>query len=416
MDDPSSARVESAESDGSSFQRRTGLSRGAALAVLAGYWLAIGALDALTDGFNARYWDLPGATPEMWRDRIVWFGSWILFTPAVLVVVSRAHPRRIGWPRAFLAHLAIQAVLVAAHSLLASAVFLGMGATGETLGQHWTRMMLTVGVGARDLAVYWGQIALFYALSYRERVRRDQLRLAELAAESADLSRLLTEAKLEALRRELNPHLLFNALNSVSTLIRDGDRRRASRMIAAISDLLRSYLGRSGDELVSVPEELELVDRYLEVERLRLEDRLAVRISVDPQAMEAALPPFLLQPIVENAIRHGATSRGAHGVLDISVSTSAESLWIRVIDGVAPVPADGRSRTMETSGPASAGRGDALPPTGHGVGLSNTKRRLATLFGDRAGVSLEVGAEGACTTAWLPIHATHRTPALNGAL
>lgn len=416
MDDTSSARAVPAEPDGSVFQRRTGLSGGAALAVLAGYWIAIGALDALTDGFNARYWDLPGATPQMWRDRVVWFGTWILFTPAVLAVVARAHPRTIGWPRALLAHLGIQAVLVAAHSLVASLVFLGLGATGETLGQHWTRMMLTVGVGARDLAVYWGQIALFYALSYRERGRRDQVRLAELAAESADLSRLLTEAKLEALRRELNPHLLFNALNSVSTLIREGDRRRAARMIAAISDLLRSYLGRSGTELVPVSEELELVDRYLEVERLRLEDRLAVRISVDPDAMEATLPPFLLQPIVENAIRHGATSRGARGELDISVSIRGESLWIRVADGAAPRPAGEPPRAAQTSGSATEPAREPSPPAGHGLGLSNTKRRLATLFGDEAGVSLEIGSEGACTTAWLPIRPAHHTPALNGAV
>lgn len=372
-----------------SFRKLTGFRPGGAFALVVSYWLAIVLLDAVTDGFNIRYggWQLTSA--QLWLDRAVWFGLWIALTPLVLVAIAWAHPRRVGWARSLGLHLLAQAALVVVHALGAAALFALFAQGVEPMLDRAVRLTLTVGFGPRDLAVYWGLIGVFTALSLRERSRLDELRVAQLAAESAELSRLLTETKLESLRRELNPHLLFNALNSVSTFVRDGDRTRALEMIAAMSDLLRAYLKRSREDLVTLEEELNLLDTYLAVERVRLEDRLEVRISVEPGLTGAMVPPFLLQPIAENAIKHGFDRIEGRARLEITARATDDTLWITVEDSGQGIRLASDERVRR-----------------EGVGLSNTRRRLAALFGEEAGLDLTLGAAGACATAWLPVRGT----------
>jgi LytS/YehU family sensor histidine kinase len=191
--------------------------------------------------------------------------------------------------------------------------------------------------------------------------------------QTAQLAAQLSEARLSALRMQLNPHFLFNSLNAITVLVRDGKNGAASRMLELLSDVLRQVLRTDEAHETTVAEELEFLEQYLAIEQVRFSDRLRVRIELVPGVAGAAVPRFLLQPLVENAIRHGIARRADAGVIDISARRVGDELVLTVRDD-----------------------GPGLPPepTKGGVGLSNTRARLAGLYGERA--TLEVAnAEGA---------------------
>ena len=205
-----------------------------------------------------------------------------------------------------------------------------------------------------DLAVYAFILLGWTAAEWYRRYRDRELRAAQLESS-------LQEAKLAALRSQLNPHFLFNALNSVSALMhRDVDA--ADAMLARIGELLRLTLASDGSHEIRLHEELELLDRYLDVERIRFAERLAVTLDVSPVTLSAHLPPFSLQPLVENAIHHGVASRARGGRVTITARQVNDRLQLRVTD----------------DGP---GLGTSSP-TREGVGLRNTRDRLRQLYGD----------------------------------
>jgi two-component system, LytTR family, sensor kinase len=199
--------------------------------------------------------------------------------------------------------------------------------------------------------------------------------LAAAVWRAASLQARLAEARLEALRAQLQPHFLFNTLNSVSSLMYR-DVEAADVMIARLSDLLRLTL--RGDRRREIPlrEEVALLERYLDIERVRFEERMRVAVDIAPDAEAALVPPFLLQPIVENAVRHAIAPRPAGGSIDIEARVERDELVIRVADdgpGLSP--------------------GEAAP----GVGLANTRARLAELHGSAARLELDQTAGGGLT-------------------
>lgn len=173
---------------------------------------------------------------------------------------------------------------------------------------------------------------------------------------------LAQEARLEALRFQLNPHFLFNALNAISTLVMDGRRDDATQMIARLADLLRATLHRPVDEDITLEEELALVRRYLDIERARLADRLRVEISADGDVLNARVPSLMMQPLVENAVKYAVAARPAGGRIHISARRVGDAL--RTI--------------VEDDGP-----GEPTEINGNGVGLSNVRSRLLHRFGAR---------------------------------
>src|SRR5262245_13158460 len=154
--------------------------------------------------------------------------------------------------------------------------------------------------------------ALVAAWQYRGSLRRQQ----EREVHASQLEARLAEARLAALRTQLQPHFLFNTLHAISTLVHE-DPEAADRMISRLSDLLRLTLERSDTPEIPLREELQYVDRYLEIQRIRFPDRLTVVIDVEPAALEAAVPTLILQPLVENAVRHGIAPRSAAGRIEI---------------------------------------------------------------------------------------------------
>ncbi len=216
--------------------------------------------------------------------------------------------------------------------------------------------------------------ALYFGIpSYRDLAReRERLLRAEARAH---------EARLAALRLQLQPHFLFNALNAVSTLVADGRPAEANRMLARLSDFLRATLERKDAAEVPLVDEVAFTRQYLEIEEVRFGDRLRVEVDVDPAARAALVPPMILQPLVENAVRHAVVPRTRGGAIGIVAARENGYLRLDVHDD-GPGPAPGE----EGGGRESTGR--------PGLGLANTRQRLEELYGKNAELTLGASARG----------------------
>jgi two-component system, LytTR family, sensor kinase len=210
-----------------------------------------------------------------------------------------------------------------------------------------------------------------YALLYRER----ELRAAELKAQ-------LARAELQVLKMQLQPHFLFNALNTIAELAHN-DPNNADRLIARLGHLLRLSLEQAGHQVVPLRQELRFLGAYLEIEQTRFQDRLVVETDVTPEAMDAGIPALLLQPLVENAIRHGTAPRTGSGRVTIRARRDGAMLTIEIADDGPGFPADGRFAD--------------------GLGLRNTRQRLAQLYGEEHALVLaNADRGGAIVTIALP--------------
>ena len=202
-------------------------------------------------------------------------------------------------------------------------------------------------------------------------------------AETAALQAQLAQARLDVLRSQLNPHFLFNTLNAVSALV-ERDPRGARKMIARLSDLLRYTLEESTEQEVPLHRELDLLAEYIELMQIRFQDRLTVNIQVDEGVRNALVPNLLLQPIVENAMKHGIGRMTGAGSIRIEARRDGERLVVSVID----------------NGPGPAGGA-------HGVGLTNTSARLRQMYGPDSGVQLRPATpRGTDARLTLPFHLT----------
>jgi LytS/YehU family sensor histidine kinase len=198
--------------------------------------------------------------------------------------------------------------------------------------------------------------------------------------------------RLRALRYQLNPHFLFNSLNAISTLVVEGQNRVATAMIARLSEFLRLSLEGSDHAEIPLAEELEFIRRYLEIEQMRFGDRLHVRIDVPAELLSALVPNLILQPLVENAIRHAITHRQTAGTVEIKARRVGNELRLRVSD----------------CGPDMPGNGNAA--SRNGVGLTNTRKRLEELYGAQHGFELrQQDGGGLAVTLQIPFRADTRS-------
>ena len=212
-------------------------------------------------------------------------------------------------------------------------------------------------------------------------------------ARSVHALKLADSARLRALQSQLNPHFLFNALNGIATLIREGERTRAADTVDTLSDFLRLTLLKLDSPEIPVREELVFVEQYLHIQRVRFGNSLRATVDADPETHDALVPTLILQPLVENAVRHGVLARAQGGALSVSIRRCDEVLVI----------------TVEDDGPGLGGQ-SAQP---YGVGLKNSAERLAALYGDDAHMS--VGArqhgQGFVVVVFLPFRTAPRVPA-----
>jgi two-component system LytT family sensor kinase len=287
--------------------------------------------------------------------------DWLLYgvlTPGVFAIARR-------WPLARV-HLVRRALL----HLAASIAFCGAWAGAGTLLKAWLQpdalaggaglfftswLFITLPFG---VAVYFAVVAIEHAARYLADARDRELQVARL-------SELLSEARFAELQAQVNPHFLFNTLNTVTVLVRDGDRSGALHVIEELSELLRRTLSRHRHNEVPLTEELALVRHYLAIEQARFPDRLRVTIDAGDTPLSAAVPGFALQHLVENAIRHGVAKRIEAGLVLVRIRRDGDTLELSVSD----------------DGPGMSG----IISAGHGI--ENTRERLRALYGGRGALT-----------------------------
>ncbi|MGD9560898.1 MAG: sensor histidine kinase [Pyrinomonadaceae bacterium] len=206
------------------------------------------------------------------------------------------------------------------------------------------------------LISYWATLGVAHAFEYSRRVQREKTQTAELASQ-------LAQAQLAALKMQIHPHFLFNTLNSITALLHK-DPDAAEQMIARLSEFLRMTLKGSNASAVTLEEEIRFLKNYLEIEKIRFRDRLLIDIRVDPAVLEARVPNLILQPIVENAFRHGLSKQCDRGKLTIDAKGYSDRLVIEIAD----------------NGPGIALQNGGSSERKEGVGLSNTRARLKEFF------------------------------------
>ncbi len=286
----------------------------------------------------------------------VYWGTWALLTPAIFRFADWLPLAGAAWKRRLPAHLLAGTAFVLAHAALVGTgrAWLQAAYGMDTAWAEWIRHQF-LRTFDWELTYYAAAVGVRHALVYHRAARDREVRAAALETR-------LVEAQLEALQRQLHPHFLFNTLHAISALVRR-DPSAAEAMIERLGDLLRLTLARIGAQEVTLAEELDYLDVYLEIEKVHFGDRLRVRTAIDPAARDALVPYLVLQPLVENAITHGLAPRLAPGVVEIEARVAGDRLRLRVSDsGVGMRPA-------------------ALSRARHGVGLSNTRARLEHLYG-----------------------------------
>ena len=333
-----------------------------------GFWTFFGALNGsqLYIGIRSEGTDAPFGQVFAWQ-----MLGWVplaLLTPVVLWLGSRFPLERPRLARNLAIHAAACAVFYAIHSAIFAVANILFSPFYHPpynfLEMFYGRLMSEFHI---DLLIYGAILGTSYAVGYYARFREREVRATQLEAR-------LAQAELQALKMQLHPHFLFNTLNGIAGLVRDKKNSAAVEMIAGLSDLLRYTLDGAGRQEVTLREELEFLELYLGIQQKRFPDRLRVEMTVEPTALEALVPNLILQPLVENAIRHGVSRRAAAGTVGVAAAREGGRLRIRVYD-------DGPGLRRDANGNSTTDEAHEGSAVG-GIGLSNTRARLLQLYGD----------------------------------
>ena len=355
-------------------------------ALISAAWIVPASLAALASYLQARLgrWDPPSGRELLWQG-----GDWLLYggvTPLVFVLARRFPFRRGAFaknlPVHLLAALLLCVVWAGAGLLFRAALHLQpMAPTPLQALGGWSLTTLPFGI-----AVYFAVLGVEHATYYFAEAREREVAAARLSSQ-------LAEARLGALRSQLHPHFLFNSLNAITVLVRDQDTRTASRMLEQLGDILRQVLQADPAHEAPLAEEIGFLERYLAIEQVRFSDRLRTVFRIPPELARAAVPSFVLQPLVENALVHGLARRTEGGTLTIAARRDGNDLVLEVTN----------------DGPALESQ---APGARTGLGLANTRERLATMYGPRGALTLaDLPGGGVVTTVRLPYHeAAAQTP------
>lgn len=330
-------------------------------------WIGPGILAAVEAYLSIRY---GGWTMGTWQDIVFQGVDWMIYgllTPLVFLLSRRYPLDRDKLARHIPLHFVASIILCAAWA-----------GTGEMLRwvvipqKPFPTSMSMIGWFFSSLpfgvAVYWAVLGVERATHY--------------FVESREREAQLTEARLAALRMQLQPHFLLNSLNAITVIVRDKDTPTATRMLEVLGNMLRRVMRADRPQEVPLSDELEFARQYLSIESIRFSDRLQAAFDIPNQLLKAQVPEFLLQPLVENAVRHGVAKREGVTRLNVSARREAADLVITVSDEGAGRAADAEVR--------------------EGVGLSNTRARLATLYRERGTLEFSRTPTGATASARLP--------------
>jgi two-component system, LytTR family, sensor kinase len=345
--------------------------RWARLAIIWGSWTFIGVVFTLQFYFASYRSERPMPFVDAVYMQMIWAYLFALATPLILWTVARMPLERENWVRTALLHIPISIVLGVLVTALGRVLIwlrwgwpYGKPLTFESI-VRFVLLNFTEAIG-----IYMLIALIVYAISYYRRFREGQVRTLQLEAQ-------LSQAQLDALKMQLHPHFLFNTLHSISALL-NKDADAARKMITRLGDFLRLTLENSGAQEVTLRQEMEFLSCYLEIERIRFQDRLVTHVDVAQQTLDAKVPNLILQPIVENAIRHGIAPRSTQGLIEIEAKQRNGRLRIQVRD----------------NGPGLSAHRTSENTFKKGLGLSNTETRLEQLYGSAQSFNLSNNPEG----------------------
>jgi two-component system LytT family sensor kinase len=320
----------------------------------AAIWLCVGIVQATQTNFSMRYVGMHHAWTRLFFAQVVSWLPWALATPLVIFLGRRFSLSRVsGW----LTHLTTVAAIaiVSAGWDTALEALLKPYAPDEWPGPFFdTWLYKTYGSYFVSLVIYAMILTVSHLIDSRQKLLRQE-------AETARLNEQLSQAQLNALRRQIEPHFIFNALNCIAGMVRERRNDGAVNMIVALSDVLRRLTRESTESQVPLQREVEFLEKYFDIQKLRFADRLNVVVEVPDDLMGAQVPSLILQPLVENAVKHGIAQRAQGGTVQVAAACADGQLSLRVYNDGPPL-----CENWASSG---------------GVGLSNLRSRLKLLFG-----------------------------------
>ena len=330
-------------------------------AAIVAVWAMLGVIYAGPVYFEVR---AEGMGHAAWRIFSWGILTWLVWAPLTAVIVWLARKYSLvedTWKRNLLVHLPGFLVVSALHSAAATAIILSVRPfdnMGDSPLSFWARFLSRLkGSLGPDLLIYGAVVGISYAVDYYRKYREREFLASRLEAQ-------LAQAQLDSLRMQLHPHFLFNTLNSIVGLVRDNKNSAAVNMLVGLSDLLRHTLEHSARHEVELREELNFIKLYLKIQETRFSDRLHIEFDIDPATTKALVPNLILQPLTENALRHGIGRSADSGLVGISSAVTDGHLRLTVYDNGAGLPDDWQMKGST------------------GIGLANTAARLQQLYDD----------------------------------
>ena len=325
---------------------------------LTGIWTFIGLVLAIELYFSARA-GMKGQPVDIWEVALPQFvraTMWALMAPLILLAREKMPLSNGHWVGGVSFHLLFSFVVMAVFFLGRMAGF-ALFSDGSYTGKFWPWALDNFyGRNIIDMAFYWAVLAFGFSNEIYHKYRSEELRSAQLEAR-------LIETELRALRQQMHPHFLFNTLNTIAVLVRERKNDEAVTLVARLGTLLRMALDNTGVQEVTLRQEMDFLERYLEIQMAPFSDRLQVSFAITPEAMQARIPNLLLQPIVENAILHGIAPRPGPGHVDVLGRVEDGNLHLEVRDDGLGLERNGRVK--------------------EGIGLANTRERLDKTYGAR---------------------------------
>jgi len=352
------------------------------MSIIIGVWALVGLLLSVEVLFNMRasmhkeYFDVIDlAIPQFGRAVM-----WALLAPLVLKLRKMVPLSMGGWVGGVAFHFAV-GFLVMAEFYVGRIFFMFLMWNEWPIGSFWeTTWANFYGRNIIDMAYYWGVLAFGYSFELYHKYKNEELKAVQLEAR-------LMEAELAALRQQLQPHFLFNTMNTVAVLVREKQHDQAVTLLSRLSSLLRITLDQTRSPEVTLQQEMDFLEGYLEIQKARFSDRLNVTMDIPKELRLALIPNLVLQPIVENAILHGVAQKSVPGTVQVTGRREGDLLVLEVAD-------DGPGLAL---GRLDRGR--------EGIGLANTRERLAKLYGDKGRLTIKSESnQGVVVQISLPFH------------
>ena len=337
-----------------SYRTKTGV-------IVLAVWTMLGLIYAGPIYFEVEAEGMGHAASRIFSWGILTWLAWAPLTPVIIWLARRFSLVGETWQRNIAIHLPAFFLISTAHSAAATALTLSIKPfdnMGDSPMEFWPRLFSRLkGSFGPDLLIYGAVVGICYGVDYYRKYREREFLATRLEAQ-------LAQAQLESLRMQLHPHFLFNTLNSIVGLVRDNRNQTAVSMLVGLSDLLRHTLEHSSRHEVELREEINFIKLYLSMQEMRFSDRLHIDFDIDPATTRALVPNLILQPLTENALRHGIGRSTASGLVGIRSALDDGHLRLTVYDDGAGLPDDWQLKSSA------------------GIGLANTAARLQQLYDD----------------------------------